>query len=107
MEAQQQIKKFRDFIEKNYLAVLTDNLRKDKKFLVIDFNELSKFNPELAELLLEQPEDTIKATELAIEQLDIENSELHGSRYPIEQHPLRLPTRHSIGPMAWESFRKG
>ena len=63
------------FIEKNYLAALTNNLRKDKKFLVIDFSELSKFDPELADILLEQPEDTIKAAELAIEQMDIENSE--------------------------------
>lgn len=75
MEAQQQIEKFRELIEKDYLAVLTDNLRKDKKFLVIDFNDLSKFDPELAELLLEQPEESIKAAELAVEQFDIENSE--------------------------------
>ncbi len=75
MEAQEQIEKFKDFIEKNYLTVLTDNLRKDKKFLVIDFNELSRFDPELADILLERPEDTIKAAELTIEQFDIENSE--------------------------------
>lgn len=89
MEAQQQIEKFREFIEKNYLAVLTDNLRKDKKFLVINFNELSKFDPELAEMLLEQPEDTIKAAEIAIEQLDIENSENTHARFsdlPETQH---------------------
>jgi len=75
MEAQEQIEKFKDFIEKDYLAVLTDNLRKDKKFLVVDFNEVSRFDPELADILLEQPEDSIKAAELAIEQLDLENSE--------------------------------
>ncbi|MBW2989857.1 ATP-binding protein [Candidatus Woesearchaeota archaeon] len=75
MEAQQQIERFKEIIEKSYLAVLNNNLRKDKKFLVIDFSELSKFDPELADMLLEQPEDTIKAAELAVEQLDIENSE--------------------------------
>ena len=37
MEAQEQIGKFKDFIEKNYLAELTNNLRKDNKLLVIDF----------------------------------------------------------------------
>lgn len=74
MEAQEQIEKFKDFIEKNYLGLLTENLRKDKKFLVIDFSELSKYDLELAELLLEQPEDTIRAAELAIEQMDVENS---------------------------------
>ena len=75
MEAQKQIEKFKDFVEKNYLNELTTNLRKDKKFLVVDFNGLSKFDPELADGLLEQPEDSIKAAELAIEQLDLENSE--------------------------------
>lgn len=91
MEAQEQIEKFKDFVEKNYLAVLIDNLRKDKKFLVIDFNELSKFDLELAELLLEQPEDVIKAAELAIEQFDIENSEntkIRFSNLPESQHMM-------------------
>ena len=74
MEAAEQIEKFKEFIEKNYLTTLTDNLRKDKKFLVIDFGELSKFDPELSDLLLENPEDTIKAIEIAIEQFDLENA---------------------------------
>src|SRR3989339_806285 len=73
MEAQEQIEKFKGFIEKNYLAALTDNIRKDKKFLVIDFNDLGRFDVELADLLLEQPEDVIKAAEIAIEQFDLEN----------------------------------
>src|SRR3989338_4764702 len=72
MEAQ--VEKFKDFIEKNYLSILNDNLRKDKRFLVIDFAELSMFNPELAEILLEQPEDTVRTAELAIEQLDLDNA---------------------------------
>src|SRR3989338_7770606 len=75
MEAQEQIDKFKEFIEKNYLAELSNNLRKDNKFVVLDFNELTKFDVELADLFLEQPEDTIKAAELAIEQFDLENSE--------------------------------
>ncbi len=73
LNAQDQIQKSKEFIEKNYLTILTDNLRKDKKVLVIDFNEFSKFNPSFAELLLEQPEETIKAMELGLEQLDLEN----------------------------------
>jgi len=81
MEAEKQIGKFKEFIEKDYLAELTDNLRKDKKFLVIDFGNLSKFGPELADFLLEQPEDTIKAAELAIEQLDLENVEKVSVRF--------------------------
>ncbi|MBU0628353.1 MAG: hypothetical protein KKC75_04130 [Nanoarchaeota archaeon] len=73
MEVQEQIAKFKEFIEKSYLPILTDNLRKDKKFLVMDFNELSKFDIELAELILEQPDDLVDAVESAVEQLDLEN----------------------------------
>jgi len=75
MEAQKQIEKFKEFIEKNYIGDLTNNIRKDLKFLVIDFSELSKFDIELADLLLENPEETVKAAEIAIEQFDIEGSE--------------------------------
>jgi len=71
----QLIGKFQDFIEKYYLTALTDNLRKDKNYIIIDFNDLSKYNFELAERLLDQTEDIIFVAELAIEKLDLENSE--------------------------------
>src|SRR3990167_9933746 len=32
-------------------------IEEDNKFVVLDFNELTKFDVELADLLLEQPED--------------------------------------------------
>lgn len=86
-----QISLFKDFIERYCLNKLTDNLRKDKNYLEIDYNELSKFNPELAELLLNQPEDTLKATELAIEGLDIEGWEEGKVRF------FNLPKSASIG----------
>ncbi|GAG23816.1 unnamed protein product, partial [marine sediment metagenome] len=73
MDVVEQIKRFNEFIETNYNAELLENVRKDNRFLVIDFNELAKFDVDLADLLLEQPEEVIKAVELAIEQFDIEN----------------------------------
>lgn len=72
MDIPEQVVRFREFIEKNYLAELKDNLRKDKKMLAIDFNELSKFDNELGDLLLELPMDTISAAELSLEQLDLD-----------------------------------
>ncbi len=71
MEAQEQIKKFGEFLEKNYYDVIVDNTRKGNKFLGVNFSEFSKIEPELAELLLDQPEEVIKAAELAVEDLDI------------------------------------
>ncbi len=71
MEVSEQIKKFQNFIDGNCKAELLENIRKEKNFLVIDFSELSKFSPELASLLLDQPEEVISAAKLAIEEFDV------------------------------------
>lgn len=71
VDAQEQIEKFQEFIELNYQKSLQNLIRKGKKSLVIDFSELAKHDPELSEQLLEDPENTIKAAELAIEQFDL------------------------------------
>lgn len=72
MKAAEQISKFKEFIEQNYLPELLANLAEGNHFLKINFNNLAAYDPELAYLLLEQPEDVIKAGELAIEQFDLE-----------------------------------
>ncbi len=71
MNAQEQITKFHEFIEKFHYAELLENVRKGNDLLVIDFLQLSKFDPEFAELLLEQPEETLAAAELAIKDFDL------------------------------------
>jgi len=73
IDASEQIKRFQEFLESSYYNQIIENLRKDKKFIVVDFADLSKFDLDLANELLEYPEDTIKAAELAIEQFDLEN----------------------------------
>lgn len=70
MEIQEQIKKFGEFIEGFYKEQLLKRIKKDERFLLIDFSELTKFEPELADDLLDAPEEVIKAAEIAIEQLD-------------------------------------
>ncbi|MBW3017937.1 hypothetical protein KY325_02145, partial [Candidatus Woesearchaeota archaeon] len=72
MDASTQIELFQDFIESNLKADLLESARKDSKSLGIDFSELSKFNIELAELLLNKPDDVIKAAELSIGKFDID-----------------------------------
>ncbi len=72
MEAAEQIKKFQEFLENYYKTELLEAARTGKKFLIIDFLDLAKFDPGLSELLLENPEDVIKAAEIAIEQFDID-----------------------------------
>jgi len=71
MEAVDIISGFAEFIRISYHAELLEQSRKGSNWLVIDFVELSKFNPEIADYLLDTPEEAIKAAELAIEQIDI------------------------------------
>ncbi len=90
MNVEEQIKKFSEFLEKNYYDLLVDNARKGNKFLSVNFAELSKFDPSLAELLLEQPEEVVKAAELAVEGFDIEgdlkNFNIRFYNLPESQH---------------------
>ena len=73
IEASEQIRLFHEFLESSCYSQIVDNLQKDRKFVAVDFTELSKFDLDLANELLENPEDTIKAAELAVAQFDLEN----------------------------------
>ncbi len=75
MEASEQVKKWMEFLERSYQTQIFEANRQGKKSITIDFSELAKFSPELAEDLLEQPEDTLKAGEIAIEQFETFNKE--------------------------------
>ncbi|MDP2907320.1 MAG: minichromosome maintenance protein MCM [Nanoarchaeota archaeon] len=71
VDAQDQIEKFKEFLETTYKKKIQQLTQKGKKSLIIDFSELAKFDHELSDQLLEEPEDTIKATEVAISQFDV------------------------------------
>ena len=70
MEVQEQITLFVELIESSYKEQLLNRMRKDEKFLLIDFSELVRHSPGLAEDFLDEPEQLIKAAEIAIEQFD-------------------------------------
>jgi replicative DNA helicase Mcm len=71
MDVSEQIKRFEQFIEQNYHAALLEGITAGNNFLIADFSVLSKFDPELAELLLDQPEEVLKAFEIAVKNLDV------------------------------------
>ena len=75
VDTSEQIEKFKEFIEINYLENLHELIRKGRRALIVDFSELSRFDPDLAEQLLSEPEDTLKAGELAIGGFDISGGE--------------------------------
>lgn len=74
MDATELINRVKDFLEKKYYAELSEQVRKNEKFLIVAFSELSKFDPDLADYLLETPEEFLKAAEIAIEQFDMPGS---------------------------------
>jgi len=72
MEALEQISLFRDFFEQNCMDKILKASRIGKPFEII-FSNLSEFSLDLANELLDSPEETIKAAELALKELDINN----------------------------------
>lgn len=71
MDASTLIARIQEFLEKNYYAQLLDKVRKGDKSMSVEFNSLSAFDPELADYLLDQPEEFLKGAEIAVEQLNL------------------------------------
>ncbi|MBN2421301.1 minichromosome maintenance protein MCM [Candidatus Woesearchaeota archaeon] len=65
MDAAEQVRKFEEFFDTHYRAELAEQIRKGHDFLAIDFSKLSQFDPDLTTVLLEDPENTLKAGEIA------------------------------------------
>src|SRR5690606_10633212 len=61
----------KDFFELQYKEELFDKATKGEEFIVVDFPMLAIFDPQLADILLEQPEDAIKAAEYALTKFDL------------------------------------
>src|SRR3989338_3966466 len=74
MDINEQITRLKEFIEIHYKNKLYDVVHQGKKSLVLDFNELTHFDHEIADSLLDDPEDTVRAAELALEQFDLPKS---------------------------------
>ena len=66
-----QIDEFKEFFESVYENDLIEISKKGNNFIVVDFSELSKFNVDLAESVLNEPTETILNAELALDQLGI------------------------------------
>ncbi len=71
MDATEQVRRFREYFEKNSFEKLIENSQIGKYLLAVDFKELSKYDPELAEKLLDEPDEVIKAAEISIDGFDL------------------------------------
>jgi len=72
MEAIEWAQKFEEFFETYYKSKLLEKVRKGDGFLIIEFPELLRFDPELANDLLDQPEQVVsEAEKAAIDFVDV------------------------------------
>lgn len=71
IEPTEVIRRFQEFFEKNYESEITEKVRKGETFINLDFSFLSSFDPELSEELLDEPEEAIKAAEIALERYEV------------------------------------
>ncbi len=70
MNASEHVRLYAEFLEKTYYNEIHEHVRTGDKQIVIDFGELAKFNLELVDALLDQPENSLKAAQLALAQYD-------------------------------------
>jgi len=71
MDATEQVAKFNEFFTTLFYKDLLSQAAKGEKYLVIPFTELSRFSVELAEDLLEDPENVLQAARHALEHIDV------------------------------------
>ncbi|MBI4155564.1 minichromosome maintenance protein MCM [Candidatus Woesearchaeota archaeon] len=71
LDVQEQIEHFQEFLQSHYENKIHDILTEGKKSIVLDFKELAAFDIELAEFLLNDPENATKAAEVALSQIFI------------------------------------
>src|SRR3989338_1868252 len=73
MDPQEQTEKFKEFIEANYSKQLQSLIRKGQKSILLDFVELSEFDPDLSEELLDDPDNLIKSAEFSLSNFDLKD----------------------------------
>lgn len=98
MELPEQIEKFREFFEINQECRehLYAQARDGNAWVNIDFSDLAMFSPELAEMLLQQPDEILKAWQIAIEKMDIpRSSEAESSKFNVRIKKLPSTVRLS------------
>jgi len=66
------VAKFEDFFSTAYKAAIFEALEKypDERSVVVNYPQLEMFDPDLADLLIEKPDEVIKAAQKAIKNID-------------------------------------
>ncbi|MCD6403360.1 MAG: minichromosome maintenance protein MCM [Candidatus Aenigmarchaeota archaeon] len=73
MERNEIIATFAEFLREYYYSDLAKAIADGKTWLEIDFSILDKFSPDLADSLLEEPEETLPLFENTLKEIDLPN----------------------------------
>ncbi|MBS3155112.1 minichromosome maintenance protein MCM [Candidatus Woesearchaeota archaeon] len=71
IDVQKQIEVFKDFFDSNYKREIHNVIQEGKQSLLVNFLDLSQYDFELSEQLIEDSEETVKSAEIALEQFDV------------------------------------
>jgi len=72
MEVRELIDKIKEFFELFYFDRILEKARKGEKSFQVDFSDLLKFDSELGERVLDNPEELLKCFDLAVKELGFE-----------------------------------
>lgn len=70
VDIQDQISKFQEFLDLKYNDSILEAIKTGKRSVSINFSDLVKFDHELAEQLISDPEDILKSFEIALQQFE-------------------------------------
>lgn len=70
MEKEDIAERFSEFLNEFYKNELVTTLNEGRRFLLVDFSLLDKFDVELGDYVLENPEETISIAEESVKQID-------------------------------------
>jgi DNA replicative helicase MCM subunit Mcm2 (Cdc46/Mcm family) len=86
-----EVEEFEEFFRQYYLTEMEAAAMAGKKSIIVDFSLLDKFKPDLADKLLSNPEDMIKAARESIL-----NTDLLGENIKIEPRFKNLPEKFNL-----------
>lgn len=71
MELNEQIQAWQDLFQQEHYDEILERVRTGHNFLPVAFGSIAAFNPDLASLLLDAPEESLKAAETSLKHFDL------------------------------------
>ncbi|MBI4144281.1 minichromosome maintenance protein MCM [Candidatus Woesearchaeota archaeon] len=82
LSANDLVARLEDFLRKEYEATILEQARKGERVLHIEFPKLAINDPEVAEYLLEHPEEALRGAEIALESFDAKKFSIRFHKLP-------------------------